>query len=523
MPHTMARVLVRLFVYLLLAVVCFGSQSDLEQLTLSIQELLTRDNLTDASRRIAEALQQYPNEGGLFNLRGIVHARRDELEAARKDFETSVRLTPSLVPGWQNLARSCQIEGERNKPALACSIHAWQQVAHLKANDSEANGALGLLLEREGHFKESLAALAKLPEADASQTGSLLLQCMDRAALGQREAAQRLAAELASRPDFTESDFLAGVARFDSPENAATMVTLAEGLDSRQAAGLESLKNLAVGYERLSRMPEARKTLERVAILDPQNTAHLLELARIADKSGDHEGALGYLAHARDLAPGNAQIHFLFAMVATELNLAAEARESLKKALALEPDNPAYNYGMGYVILSTRDAASAADYFAKFVRARPGEARGHYALGIAYFVSGDYAKAKAEMQRVENDSKTAGGAAYFLGRIARLEDNLDEATHYLLKSIQLMPAFAESHTELGRVHLVKGDSKLARLEFERALQLDPKSFQANTQMLALYRRMHDPRAEQQSALVKELDEERSKRAELMLRSVEFRP
>ena len=243
----------------------------------------------------------------------------------------------------------------------------------------------------------------------------------------------------------------------------------------------------------------------------------------MADASKDYEGALGYLGHARDLDPKNPQIHFLLAMNAVEMNLPMEARRSLERALALDPENPTYNYAMGSVVLTTRDAATALNFLQKFVNAKPAEPRGHYALGIAYFASGDYDKAKQEMQSVEPDPKVAAGANYFLGRIARREDNLKQATEHLRKSIQLLPSFSESHTELARVYMVQGNLDGAHAELNRALELDPRSFQANNALLVLYRRTHDPRADKQAELLKQLDEDRSKQAELMLRTIEFRP
>src|SRR5665213_1183444 len=127
------------------------------------------------------------------------------------------------------------------------------------------------------------------------------------------------------------------------PKAAAVVITLVNGLDARHAASVPSLRRLAIAYEQSQRVPEARNTLERVAALEPNNPAHLLELARLADAAKDHEAALVYLGHARDLAPDNPQIHYLFAMIAAELNLPIEARRSLDRALALDPDNPHYN------------------------------------------------------------------------------------------------------------------------------------------------------------------------------------
>jgi tetratricopeptide (TPR) repeat protein len=393
-----------------------------------------------------------------------------------------------LTAAWQNLARACQLEGDNS-----CASDSWQHVLRFKPGDREA-----------------LAA-------------STVLRCVDLAALGHIAEAKAGVSRLASQADFSEADFDSLHAIVASPKAAVVVVALVEGLDARHAASLGSLRQLAVAYERLQQPADARRTLERVAVMDPSNTAHLLELARLADETKDYKGALGYLAHARDLTPENAQIHFLFAMTAVEMDLPVEARRSLERALALDPENPSYNYAMGSLILRTRDAATAASYFRKFVKAKPADPRGHYALGIAYFASGDNAKAKEEMLAVQSNPHTAAGAEYFLGRIARLKGDPDDATRHLHRSIELLPSFSESHTELARILMLEGNLEEAHAELERALRLDRTSFQANAQLLVLYGRMHDPRAGKQEELMKTLDQERSRRSELMLRTIEVRP
>ena len=71
--------------------------------------------------------------------------------------------------------------------------------------------------------------------------------------------------------------------------------------------------------------------------------------------------------------------------------------------------------------------------------------------------------------------------------------------------------------------MMRGEMAVAHSELEEAVRLSPQSFQANEQLLVLYRRTHDPRAAGQEETLKKLDEERSKRAELMLRTLEMRP
>jgi Flp pilus assembly protein TadD len=504
------------------AVASLAQSSDAMQEILTIQQAIQAGNLISASHLIDEALKRHPDDGGLYNLRGVVNARRNEFRQAHQDFAKAVRLEPALTPAWQNLARACQLEAESDSTTLLCAIDAWRRVLRLK-DDSEAHSSLALLYEKQGRFSESLRESQRVSAEEASRTGNLVVRCQDLCALGQIDEANAIASQLASHEDFSELDLNRMRAALEPAKLAAVAATLIEGLDRRHAATPASLRRLAIAYEELERPADARKTLERVAIADPKNPAHLLELARLADASKDYEGALGYLAHARDLRPNDPQIHYLFGLIAAKMDLPLEARRSLESALALNPENPAYNYAMGSVILTTRDAATACKYFQKFVQARPADSRGHYALGIAYFASGDYENAERELRRPTNDRQLTGGSEYFLGRIARLEGKLDDAAAHLRQSIAIMPSFSESHTELARIFMDEGNWEAANSELNRAVELDPTSFQGNAQLLVLYRRLRDPRAEKQAEIVKKLDEDRSKRSELMLRTIEVRP
>lgn len=390
---------------------------------LAIQRALEAGELDRASQLVGDAIKREPRNGGLFNLRGIIHARRDEIALARKDFGTAARLSPELTPAWQNLARACDQADE-----LTCATDAWQQVLRTRPNDEEA--------------RHSLAA---------------------------------------------------------------------------------DLRRLIISYERSDRSADALRTLERLSKLEPNNVADLLEMARLAERRKNYREALGYLAHARDIEPANARIHFLFGLIAGEMDLAGEAKISLEKALSIDPENPDYNYALGVVTLKTRTAGGATTYFQKFLVAKPADPNGHYALGLAYFAAGDYDSAKEQMLIAGRDVKFSGASDYYLGRIARIEGQFEEAAKRLRQAAERLPAFSESHTELARLALQQRDLENARSELSKAIHLAPESFQANEQLLVLYRRTKDPRAEKQADVLKKLDEERSRRAELMLRSIEVRP
>ncbi|HXB70595.1 MAG TPA: tetratricopeptide repeat protein [Candidatus Acidoferrales bacterium] len=490
----------------------------------AIQEFIQAGNLPEAFRLVSDALQLHPKDAGLLNLLGVIHARRNQLAEARKDFERAVALAPGLTPAWQNLARSCQLSPRQQGEGSRCATAAWQHVLAVKPDDPEARFSLAALYQQQGRYADSLRELARLSKDEAARPPALALRCGDLAALNRLPEASEAARRLASAAEFSEADVQPILPALATGGRAATVVvTLVEALDLRGAASPETLRQLVIAYEQVNRLNDARRTLERLAVAEPANPRHLLELARIAYRMHDLEGALGYLGHARDLTPADPQVHFLFGMILVELKLPIDARKSVEKALALDPRNPDYNHAMGSIVLNARDAASAIPYFQTYIAARPEDPRGHFALGVAYFAADDYDNCRNEMEIVSKVPKTETGAAYFLGRIARINQNFDEAALFLERAVRQAPSFAEAYAELANVRMHQDRLDDAKAAIARALSLSPDSFQANSTLLAMYQRAHDPRAQEQAARLQTLDEERGKAMELMLRSVEVKP
>ena len=509
---------------LLCAALALRSQNrDVERTIETIQSAIEKGDAAGASQLLAEALKRYPKEGGLFNLRGVVHAQRSEVAEARADFQQAVRLTPELAPAWKNLARACQLLSVRDESAVSCAAGAWEHVLREQPADVEARSSLATLYEWQGKFADSLGELEKLPSDEASRPALLALRCGDFAGLHRNREAAQAAQSLARAANFSEGDAASIYPVLESTHSADLIVTLVQALDSRGKASPDSLRRLAVAYEQLNCLPDARETLERVAVADAKNPRHLLELARMAYRMHDLEGCLGYLGHARDLTPDDPQIHFLFGLVAVEMELPVVARQSLEKALAIDPQKPEYNYAMGGVLLGGGNGAGSVPYFAKYVAAKPGDPRGHFALGAAYFAALDYDRCRAEMLDAVKDPKTEAGASYYLGQIARMQENYGEALRYVERAITLAPSFGEAYTELARIRIGQNQLAEARTAVERALRLDPDSFQANSVLLNILQLTHDPGAEQQAAHLRTLDAERSRRRELLMRTIEVRP
>jgi tetratricopeptide (TPR) repeat protein len=497
--------------------------SNSQSTILSIQALIARGDLVAARSELSQALAADPQNGGLYNLLGIVEIRRGDAKQAQAAFSKAVALDPGLLGAWLNLGRLYQSRLDADPALLHKAIDAYRSALKLDHHSDEAHYQLGMLLEWSGSFDESLANLDALSQPEQRKAPALALRCADLAALGRTAEAQRAARELTIAKDFSEAAVQAALPVLKAKKQDKLTCTLIEALVRRQMASSETLSDLGAAYERLGQFAQARETFDRVARAEPTQSRPLLDLARIAYKQHDRKGALGYLAHARDLDPNNPTIHFVFAIISLELKLPLEADSSMKKALALAPDRPDFNYAMGIVSLYGHDTSVAVPYFEKFIKLSNGDPRGHYGLGIAYFYMGAYEKAKQEMLQVTGPKATGSGAYYFLGRLAKLDGNLADAESEFRKSLTRDSSYADAHAELAGVLMSLHQYPEAKRELDRALELDRANFVANTNLLIYFRRTKDARAVEQSQKLHVLEKKRDQSQELLYRRIEVRP
>jgi cytochrome c-type biogenesis protein CcmH/NrfG len=251
--------------------------------------------------------------------------------------------------------------------------------------------------------------------------------------------------------------------------------------------------------------------------------ALLLDLARVAHKQGDHRGALGYLAHARDIEPENAHIHFFFGMVCVDLDLGAEAYNSLKEAVRLDPDNPAMNYAMGAVAVHRKDPGEAIPYFRKYSELKPQDPRGPFNVGVAAFKAKDYVTARAKLVPAAARAETAAYAYYYLARMARAESEFEEALGYARKAVAADPDYANPYSELGLIYLRLGEPGQAERALARCLELDPDHYLGNLHLAMLYARTKDPRLAAQRERFEELKRKELEEGTEFLRPIEVRP
>jgi tetratricopeptide (TPR) repeat protein len=422
-----------------------------------------------------------------------------------------------------NLGRLYQ-QNLSGKGTIDKTIATYQTIVGFDPDHVEANYQLAVLLQRQGSYEPSQAHLGRLPEAAQQRAQALSIRCANLAALGDAAAARQVAQELLRADDLAEPDVVSVLAVLESAGQTALTIELLEGLAAKRIASNLTLRQLGLAYEREGKLQPARENLEKAAAGFQDNLAPLLrELARVAYKQEDYKGTLGYLAHARDLEPKDAATHFFFGMTCLAAELIIEARNSLQTAVDLAPDQPYYNYALGAVLSTQRNAGNAVPYLEKFLTMKPEDARGRLSLGVALYRSADYDRAGREFEAVADKDETAAAANYFLGRIALRNNDLEQAEQRLQQAIQRAPDYSDAYAELGLAYIRLNRHEDAAKALGKAIEIEPQSYRANLNLLLLYQRTKDPRQGAQKEKFDRLQKEQEEKLEMFMRSIEVRP
>jgi len=496
-----------------------GTEARMEKLQ-RIQQLILAGDLRQVRKELEQALSRFPNEPALHNFRGVVEAQEGNYQGAESSFKRAIELAPNFTGAYLNLGRLYQENLSKDPSALDKGIETYRQLLRYDPHNAEANYQAAFLLMVQGSFLASLRQLEQLPPEARERPQALAVRCVNYGAVRMEAEAKAAVEGLAGHPELAEEDVMPILPFLQSQGRADIAQQLLEALTRRGRASLTGWRELARLYERQGQFQQARDTLERVAREGSVTVPLLLELAHVAYRQGDFDGTLGYLAHARDLEPKNAAIHFFFGMVCVQLNLANEAYNSLKEAVTLDPSQPFYHYAFAGVVLYREDPSEAVPHFQKYCEMRPGDPRGRLALGMAYFLNRDYQSARRELESIANHPETLATAHYFLGRIANQEGRLDDALAALQKALKADPQNADAYSELGLLHMKQKEQALAEQMLLRALALDPDHYLANLNLLVLYQRTKNPRATEQARRFEEVREKRAQKAKELLRTIE---
>src|SRR5262249_16481937 len=146
---------------------------------LQIQNLIQQGDLITAGSQLKRALQQFPDEPGLYNLMGVVEAQRRNYSEAESHFKKAIEKSPRFTGAYLNLGRLYQENQARDSTALKKGLETYEKILSYEPSHLEANYQTAQLLQREGSYRSSLNHLARLPAPEQERAQALSVQCAD--------------------------------------------------------------------------------------------------------------------------------------------------------------------------------------------------------------------------------------------------------------------------------------------------------------------------------------------------------
>ncbi len=142
---------------------------------------------------------------------------------------------------------------------------------------------------------------------------------------------------------------------------------------------------------------------------------------------------------------------------------------------------------------------------------------------MAAFEAKDFETARSLLRPAAERPATAAAANYFLARMARAENELEEALRLAQRAAEVDPGYADPYSELGLLYLRLGQREKAEQALRRCLEIDPEHYLGNLHLMMLYAQTRDPREPEQRQRFDEIKKRRLEKAADFLRPIEVRP
>lgn len=294
-----------------------------------------------------------------------------DLAAARAAFREALTIDGTLAPALFGMA-----EVDREEGNAEAALAGYQKILALRrSNPASVSGEtqvsalnnVGILYYQKGFFEDAEVALTEAVGLDPKRAQSWNNLGLARRKLGKKnEAIEALRKAYALDPDEAGANNLA--LAFIDGANWIDAVALLLDASKRNPGSPQLWLNLGVAQQGMENLDGAIGSFQKVLVLDADNRQHFAATAA------------GYLAVAYtkqgklDLAAQQAQAQVGWSPqdVAGWINLGqaqlsagkpAEARQSLERALALDPARPEVSNNLGSAYYRLGEYTRAADAF----------------------------------------------------------------------------------------------------------------------------------------------------------------
>ncbi len=260
---------------------------------------------------------------------------------------------------------------------------------------------------------------------------------------------------LQSTPDTIEAYFYRSLAYCHKSEYKKAI----NDLHTLQAKGIENPNifiNLALCLELDNQHNEAKTILKRLISMHPNSLAGHLALGRYYYQEDNYDNAI----------------------------------EQFEKTLQLVPHLPIAIFYLGLIYQKKELYYEAIKCYQNAIKHNEVEAEFHNNIGFFYIKRNELVEAKHEFEKALEQKPMLKEALVNLADLMFITGSYEDALRYYQRATKLNPSNGYIYYQLGNCYMKLDDNKLARLAWERSLDLSPNNIALRRQLAKLSTSSH---------------------------------
>jgi len=211
----------------------------------------------------------------------------------------------------------------------------------------------------------------------------------------------------------------------------------------------------------------ASEQLKEAIIFDPQSSYLYTRLAEVSLSLRDPRKAVSVSEKALELNPDNADAHYWLGMTKLTMRRDSEAIRELEKATELEPGHLDAQRRLAYISLNNGNYEGAARAYSEVVKTIPYDPRYRNQLGLSYMKIGEAEKAIKEFNAAIRLGSKELRPHYYLAFLYARQSRNREAIEKCLFILQHAPGDADTTLLLGELYVAMGEFDKAIEKLER--------------------------------------------------------
>jgi tetratricopeptide (TPR) repeat protein len=400
------------------------------------QNLLYSDQYDEALKQYTELAEADPKDPQAPLRLSEIYRQKKMFDKARASLATAKALEPDSLEVQYDEVNLLEAEGKSDEAITR--LRAILDETAKKTYTPAEKASRTMLLERlAGLYREArqypkaVEALRQIAEMDPDAGGRVAASVVETLRIGKDLPAAQAEADAALKKypkdnalKLTHASVLADMGKVD--QAAAEVKSMLNGEKDR-----ETYLALAQVYEKGKKYPDMEKALaeaEKLSQSKPEREAIFFMRGAMFERMKKYSAAEAEFRKVIDINPkSSSALNYLGYMLADRGERLEEAREMIRKALELEPDNGAYLDSLGWVNFRLNRLDEAEQNLRLSIEKINGDPTVYDHLGDVYLKEGKVKEAIAQWQLSLKEWEKAPQSEMDSSEVAKVTKKLESA------------------------------------------------------------------------------------------------